>query len=166
MKSFVGIVVVVLILFQAALYSGTQTEQTGGPEKTVRTFLAALSNADLDGIVATFAEDATVFLPISSAPKRVTGRKQIREAFAPLIENIRSSGRAPPYMTLNPQEMSVQNLGTTAIITFHLSKVPSEASQQPVSFSRRTFVLQFRDNHWLIVHMHGSNLLLQPGSKD
>jgi len=44
--------------------------------------------------------------------------------------------------------MQVQHLGDVAVITFHLQDTP---------FGRRTFVLQWRWNRWLIVHIHGSN---------
>ena len=165
MKLWVTAVVVVVLLFAAPVCPATQTQEAVGPEKTVNTFLTALSNADLEGIVATFAEDATAFLPVASVPKRVTGRREIREAFAPFVESIRSSGKGPPYMRLNPLQMSVQDLGTTAIVTFHLGKLPSEVSGQATSFSRRSFVLKLIGTQWFIVHMHGSNLLLQPESK-
>jgi ABC-type glycerol-3-phosphate transport system substrate-binding protein len=37
---------------------------------TAEAFVTAPNNADLDALVGTFAEDATVFLPFSSGPAR------------------------------------------------------------------------------------------------
>jgi ketosteroid isomerase-like protein len=159
------IVVILLAVFPIIAECATQPQQAPGPVDTVKAFLVALGNAEIDSIVATFAEDATVFLPIPSVPKRLTGRKEIREGFAPFLENIRSSAQGPPYMVLTPEDMQVQEMGTTAIVTFHLGRLPSDESKEPTSFSRRTFVLQHINGQWLIVHMHGSNLMFPPKHK-
>ena len=163
-----GIIVslVLSMMFPASALCETPTQEAPGPVGTVKAFLLALGNADLDGILATFAEDATVYLPISSSPKRLTGRKQIRECFAPFLENVRSSGQGPPYMVLNPQDVQIQDYGSTAIVTFHLGRLPVKESEEPTSFSRRSFVLRLINGQWLIVHLHGSNLQVQPKAKD
>ncbi len=163
---FLLAVLFLALMFPTIGLSQTQTREVISPVDTVKAFLNALANADLDGIVAFFAEDATVFLPIPSVPKRLSGRKEIREGFAPFLENIRSSGHGPPYMVLNPQDMKVQEFGTTGIVTFHLGKLPGGESEEATSLSRRSMVLRVINGRWLIIHMHASNLLVQPKSKD
>jgi len=166
MIRFLPVVLFLLAAFPATGHCQTQTQEITAPVDTVKAFLVALGNAELDGIVATFAEKATVFLPLPSAPKRLSGRKEIREGFAPFLESIRSSGQGPPYMVLNLQDVQVQEFDATAVVTFHLGKLPASESEQPTSFSRRTFVLRLINGQWLIVHMHGSNVLVQPKGKD
>lgn len=165
MIRFFKIILVLLAVCPIVADCATQ-QQTPGPVDTVNAFLTGLDNADLDSVVATFADDATVFLPIPAIPELLTGRKEIQEGFAPFLANIRSSGQGPPYMTLKPQGIQVQDMGTTAIVTFHLGKLPADESKEQTSYSRRTFVLQLIKGKWLIVHMHASNMMLPPKHKE
>lgn len=160
------ILCVLVLLGPAIVLSEAQVQKRASPVNTVDTFLAALSNADLGGVVSAFAEDATVFMPIPSVPKCLSGRNEIREAFAPFLESIRASAQAPPYMILKPQDIKVQEFGPTAIVTFHLGKSSADQAEEPTSFSRRSFVLRYLNDKWLIVHMHGSNVLVQPKGKE
>src|SRR5262249_45054639 len=129
----------------------------------VNTFVSALSNADLEGLVSTFAEDATVFMPSSELSRvgRLSGKAAIRDGFRPFLDGLRQSGKGPPYLVLTPRDLSVQNLGATAIVTFHLKPLPKEPIEHPVSFSRRTFVVHRTDAGWLIVHLHASNVVIE-----
>ncbi|HEX7150910.1 MAG TPA: SgcJ/EcaC family oxidoreductase [Thermoanaerobaculia bacterium] len=124
-----------------------------GPLQPVNAFLNALANADADALVATFHDDATVFLPMTTAPQRMRGKQQIRDAFAPAFTQWGKSKRA------EPGELETEIHGDTAIVTFHLGKLQPD---QPTSFSRRTFVLTRKDGRWLIAHLHASNVMLQP----
>lgn len=153
-----------LLLFVASCASSSSPARhaTGSddPVAVVNAFVAALCNADLDSLVATFADDATVFTPIPSVPQRVAGKAAIRQAFAPFLESLRATGGGPPYMSLNPREVEVRRFDQTAIVTFHLGQLPSADGHQPTSFSRRSFVLRYASGRWLIVHLHGSNVVV------
>ena len=132
-------------LTDAAAKTADQTQ----PLATVQTFIKANTSGDLDLIVSTFAEDATVFFP-SDPPERVSGRARIREAFAVLLKR-RSAGAGP---VIKPTDVDVQVMGNTAIVTAHLDR-PSTAAP---GTSRRSFVLRREGERWLIVHHHASNL--------
>lgn len=161
--SFLAVVLLFILVLPGIVSPQSSSQQNaGGPVETVKTFVAALENADLDAIVGTFSENATMFMPVPLVPKRLTGRQEIRDAFAPLLDNIRAAKTAPPYMTLTPQDLAVQEFGTIAIVTFHLGSPASDKPDAMTSFSRRTFVLQQFNGKWLIVHMHASNMLIPP----
>ena len=159
------IAIFLCLAFCASRESQTQTQENSGPISTVKAFLVALQNADLDGVVATFAADATVFMPMPTIPKRLSGKKEILEGFSPLLKEVRESGNGPPYMVLNPQDIESQEFETMAIVTFHLGKLLAEGSTEATSFSRRTFILRPIHGEWFIVHMHASNVMIQPKSK-
>ena len=133
------------------------------PVAIVHAFVSALSNADLDGLLDTFTEDATVFMPAVDQARvaRLAGKAAIREGFRPFFETLRESDKGPPYMVLTPHDLTVQNLGATAIVTFHLGPLPEEPIDRPLSFSRRTFVVNRTDGGWRIVHLHASNVVIE-----
>jgi len=114
-----------------------------GPQAAVDEFLAALDRGDA-AIAGLFTEDATVFFPINNQPLRANGRTEIAAAFASLFgPNYR--GGLP-----KPDDVRVQSLGETAVITFQ--------NVNPNVTSRRTFVLRREAGRWRIVHLHGSNI--------
>lgn len=149
-----------LSLVVPAYAAQPQTQNVDDALATMNAFLKALGNADLDGVLATFSEGATAFLPTPNFANRLTGRKQIAEAMTRLLDNIRASGKGPPYMELTPVDVEVQSAGTdVAIITFHLGReTPMEDKR--ATLSRRTFVLERVKGKWVIVHLHASNLFL------
>lgn len=128
----------------------------GGALATVRTFIRANETADLDLMVSTFAEDATLFMPVGDAPYRLTGKLQIRAAFAAIF------GRRSGPITISPAAVTAQMFGDLAIVTAHLRDVPATPIKEPLSFARRTFVLHREGDTWLIVHHHASNFQWNP----
>jgi hypothetical protein len=58
--------------------------------------------------------------------------------------------------------VKVQLLGEVAIVTAHLTALPTGPVQVPTIFPRRTFVLQRIGGRWLIVHHHASNVAITP----
>lgn len=125
-------------------------------------FVDALSNADMDALLAAFRDDATVFMPFESIPRRVQGKEEIRAAFAPMFERLRASGRPAPYMKIVPRDVETQVYGTTAIITFHLGALPAAGATEPAAFSRRTIVVTREGERWLIAHLHASSMRIDP----
>ena len=61
---------------------------------------------------------------------------------------------APPYLDIAPLDTRVQMLPGVAIVTFHLN--------DPDSFGRRTAVFVKEGKVWRIVHLHSSNVPLEP----
>jgi uncharacterized protein (TIGR02246 family) len=130
------------------------------PSTAVDAFVSALVNADSDAIAAVFDENATVFMPFDSMPRRLEGREEIRRSFESFFVRVRASAPAPPYMKLNPLDLHTRRSGDTAIVTFHLGTVPPEGAKETSSFSRRTFVLQRKGGRWLVMHLHASQMRL------
>jgi ketosteroid isomerase-like protein len=139
--------------------AGQQTPASVDPAlATAQAFVTALENADVDALVLTFAEDATIFLPFDSDPARVTGKARIREVFDSFLKDVRASASGPPYMQLEPLDVHVQHFEGMAVVTFHLGKFAAPAGETPARFGRRTAVLRQVGDTWHIVHLHASNM--------
>lgn len=121
--------------------------------ETVQTFIRANETSNLDLIVATFDDAATMFFP-SGQPQRAHGKAEIREVFARLF------GQRTGPITITPRDVHVQLFDDTAIVTAHLGVLPPMPIREPVTFARRTFVLRPVGERWLIVHHHASNYLV------
>jgi ketosteroid isomerase-like protein len=101
---------------------------------TVQTFVSANGTANLELIVSTFDEAATVFFP--GRPQRASGQGEIRDVFAELFKQ-----RKGP-ITITPRDVSAQLFSDVAIITAHLRALPASPIREPTVFPRRTFVLR------------------------
>ena len=115
------------------------------PEEVVDAFGRAFRRMDLDAMMGHIAEDATAFWPVQACLTRLD-KAGIRAQFADTIAAVRAAGGAEVVRTQS--DMQTQRFGDVAVVTFHLQDTP---------FGRRTFVLQWRWQRWLIVHIHGSN---------
>ncbi len=116
------------------------------PTQTIDAFLAALDDGDTK-IAELFTDDATVFFPMNDRPLRANGREEIVSAFTALFAMPGyQKGRGMP----KPEELRVQMLGESALVTFQTTN--------PNVTSRRTFVLRRDGGKWRIVHLHGSNI--------
>lgn len=122
---------------------------------TVQTFIKANELADLELIMSTFDQSATAFVP-GERPERASGNAEIRAVFADLFRQ-----RKGP-ITLTPQDVSVQLFGNLAVVTAHLTALPTSPVRERMVFPRRTFVLRRVEGRWLIVHLHASNAVLEP----
>jgi uncharacterized protein (TIGR02246 family) len=151
---------VALVLFCCA---STTVPDPAAPAAVAQRFVVALENADTDGLLATFRDDATVFMPFAADPQRRDGKSEIRAAFAPMFEQMRRSGKPAPYMNLTPRDFQTRFYGdSTAIVTFHLGTIPAPDAKERSTFSRRTVVLTKSDGEWLIAHLHASNIIFDP----
>ena len=121
--------------------------------ETVQTFIRANETANLELIVGTFDDAATVFFPGGQA-QRANGKAEIREAFARLFRP-----RTGP-ITITPRDVNIQVFDGSAIVTAHLGDLPPMPIREPITFARRTFVLRQVGDRWLIVHLHASGYLL------
>ncbi len=147
---------VVLLATTPALAQGTTSRDRA--METVQTFIRANETANLELIVSTFDDAATVFFPGGQA-QRANGKDEIREGFAGLFTQRTGA------IAITPRDVSIQMFGDLAIVTAHLSDLPTTPLREPMTFSRRTFVLRPVGDRWLIVHLHASNYLL-PATKN
>ncbi len=116
------------------------------PEEVLDDFSHSFRHMDLDAMMAHIAEDVTAFWPIQASLTRLPDKAAIRAEFAATIAATRAAGGSEVVRTQS--DMLTQRFGDIAVVTFHLQDDP---------FGRRTFVLQWRWDRWLIVHIHGSN---------
>lgn len=130
--------------------------------KPVTQFVTALTTADMDSLLDSFHDDATVFMPFESLPTRRDGTEEIRAAFTPMFEQLRSSGRPAPYMRLTPADLQLRFYGSAAVVTFHLGSLPAAGATEPTRFSRRSAIVTQRDGRWRIAHLHASNMTIKP----
>jgi uncharacterized protein (TIGR02246 family) len=128
----------------------------------VTRFVDALTNADIEKLLDAFTDDASLFTPFTSVPQRREGKEQIREAFTPMFASMRASDRTPPYMQITPRDVRIRYYGRTAVVTFHIGELPPAAAE-PSAFARRTAVVTFSGDRWLIAHLHASNMRIEPG---
>jgi uncharacterized protein (TIGR02246 family) len=138
-----GLLVVVFVVSGASAQSDSAGRDSA--LATVQTFIKANETRDLELIVSTFADDATVFFP-GEPQTRVSGKENIRQAFAALFQQRAGT------ITIKPTDVAVQLFGDMAIVTAHLER-PATAP----GTSRRTFVVRRTGDRWLIVHHHASN---------
>jgi len=115
------------------------------PEETVLDFSTAFRRMDLEAMMAHIAADATAFWPVSACLTRLD-KAGIRAQFAATIAAVRAAGGTEVVRTQS--DMLTQRFGDVAVVTFHLRDEP---------FGRRTFVLNWRWDRWLVVHIHGSS---------
>jgi len=114
-------------------------------EETLLDFSRAFRRMDLDAMMAHIAEDATAFWPVTACLTRLD-KAGMRAQFAATIAAVRVAGGTEVVRTQS--DMFTQLFGSVAIVTFHLRDAP---------FGRRTFVLNWRWDRWLVVHVHGSS---------
>jgi ketosteroid isomerase-like protein len=143
----------VACLLVAAVATGGQ--QPSGAADVAVSLLNAIVTSNLEGVMAVFAEDATAFMPTASAPTRLTGKAEIRGAFAALLQNAPASAAPRP---VSARDLAVQSFGDVAVVTFHLD------SAQPVgaglrAVGRRTLVLHRSGGVWAVVHLHASTMV-------
>ena len=150
------VALVVLVSMTPSLAQGTTSRDR--VMETVQAFIRANETANLELIVGTFDDAATVFFPGGQA-QRANGKGEIREGFAGLFTQRTGA------ITITPRDVSIQMFDDLAIVTAHLSDLPTTPIREPMTFSRRTFVLRQVGDRWLIVHLHASNYLL-PATKN
>lgn len=110
---------------------------------------------DAATIADLFADDATLFHPIG-APPRYAGIEAIRKSWHDRFDAGRAAGQTQNVV---PERPVVQLFGDTAILTFELGDLPTDPAE-PGRLSRRTIVMHRTAEGWKIVHLHGSNILL------
>jgi len=121
----------------------------GEPRDLVFAWTRAFAAADLEAVLALYAQDAT-FIGTSSAGF-TQSPADIRAYFQRVLKD-RTPGRADVV------DCIVQEHGDTAIVTLLDHIVWSDAYLPIESKGRATFVLQRRAERWLIVSFHRSEV--------
>jgi ketosteroid isomerase-like protein len=119
-------------------------------QSALGTFLRALSGLDLEALLDCFAPGATAFLPGEYHRTRLQGTSEIADAFATVFSRVRATGAAS--LSVDVQELSAQEWGDAAVVTFHL---------RGEHLSRRTLVFRRQEAGWRIVHLHASNTTIE-----
>jgi ketosteroid isomerase-like protein len=119
--------------------------------ETLNGFLDAFSNLQLNDMLNYFDKDATAFFPIKHEHKRLNGKKEIREVFSRVLGKIKNAGLS--QISLVAEDVDLMVFGEVALVTFHI---------RDDELSRRTLVLEKKNEEWLIVHLHASNSPLKP----
>lgn len=120
--------------------------------RTVAQFLHAFNDLDWETFRGYFADDATVFLPLSNSPLRKEGRTEFESAFQGFFHSVRAAGNGPPYLHIQPKDVRIQMLGDAAVVSFHLR---NDGAPQ---VGRRTLVMRKEANgRWKIAHLHASS---------
>jgi hypothetical protein len=130
----------------------TKTEMSPeGAREAFEQFIKAFSGVDWEPFRASFAEDVTFFFPYLHGkwvPYRADGLEAVEAVFEPFFKDLRRRDGDSAHIHIVPEGVKMQMLGEIAIATFHLEDEPG--------LGRRTIVLQWRENRWLIVHVHAS----------
>jgi ketosteroid isomerase-like protein len=139
----------------AILESTVAQENPGTPsiDEALLAFLTAFDNLDWQAFRNCFSRTATIFHPAAPNIRRIDSPDSFEKAWLGIFERIRnSSGRtSPPYMSLNPVDLRVDNLcEDVALVTFHLI--------DGSTVSRRTLVFKRDSGGWKVVHLHASNI--------
>ncbi len=140
----------------AELDTGRVDSDSVEVRQAVMRFIAAIDRLDLDGVVNSFAEDASAFYPFSFTGERLNGREEIRaaqkRAFDWARQQLSQAGMNEPLsLNLKPTDMRIRMLGfDAAVVTWH--------SNRPAHFGRRSATLERIGDQWLIVSHHASNI--------
>jgi ketosteroid isomerase-like protein len=121
---------------------------------TFEEFLAAFIRRDWDAFRATFADDITVMFDSDARPERRDGRAAVEEMFRFVFPPAGSQAELPP--PIEPDNLRFQDLGDSAVISFHV--------RSPDEIGRRTIVLHKTATGWRVVHIHGSSFALSPAT--
>jgi len=113
-------------------------------------FIRAFDDLDWETFRQSFSDDATVFYP-RAVPERANGRAEFEKSFKVIFDQIRAGREKPPYMDLQPRNLTKQLFGDIAIVTFHLD-------DRAGFVNRRTIVLRRTPAGWKIVHLHASEV--------
>ena len=120
-------------------------------EDSVRAALAqfseALNSLDLNAISACLADDVTSFVPLRQA-ERVDGKPAVVEIFRRYIEATKATTSRTNFQ---PEDLQVSVSGDMAFTSFNVRSADQVA--------RRTTIFRWNGSRWLIVHMHGSQML-------
>jgi ketosteroid isomerase-like protein len=98
-------------LVTASCASAPRSASRAEVEVVVNGLVAAVNSADVEGFMAFFASDASVFLPSAANPSRLTGHAQIRAGISPALA-------ARPTNPMAIRDLLITVEGTMAVASF------------------------------------------------
>ena len=115
----------------------------------VARFLRAFDNLEWEPFRASWASEPSVFFPFDDTPERVTGREAVEARFRRFFDDVKARAPGPPYLHLNPRELSVERYGDAGLVTFMLGGPTGR-------MARRTLLFVREGDTWKLAHMHAS----------
>ena len=146
--------IIVATFFLALNPIASPRDSRGDVDQAFNRFIVAFNNLDWDTFRAAFADDVTVFnpdIPEATTVGRLNGRAQVEGGFRSVFEATRKKASGPPYLHIVPEDVQMQMLGETAIVSFQFDREGN-------SIGRRTLVFHLEGRAWKIVHIHASNV--------
>jgi ketosteroid isomerase-like protein len=116
-------------------------------------FLRVFANFDGEAFQATWSSEPVVFFPFDDTPETVKGRAAVEARFHRFFEEVRARAPGPPYLHINPRELTVQRYGDVGVVTFVLDQ-PPQLGGPPVA--RRTLLFVKERDGWKLAHLHAS----------
>jgi ketosteroid isomerase-like protein len=122
--------------------------------QALRRFLTAYEYLDFAGLTRCFVQDEEVSIIFPGSTRLVIyrGWPSVLAAWQAVFHDEKMKSENSSRIKLVPGDLSVQIFGDTAIATFLVNSSP------PDIVHRRTIVFVRREDRWLIVHLHGSNI--------
>jgi hypothetical protein len=118
---------------------------------TLNEFINVFKNLEWNKFIQFFDTSVTAFFPPSAKiSTRANNKNEVGNIFMKVFENAKKNKSIPPYLDINPKDLKIQLIDSTAIVTFHL--------EDPDLFGRRTIIFHKAHNKWLIVHLHASGV--------
>jgi ketosteroid isomerase-like protein len=139
---------VLLVLVPAMVRAQDPAELQVQVAQAAEAFVDAFNDLDWDRFAEAWAEDATAFMPMPEFPRRLNGRDTIVATFRSVFADFPDRLEGPPYLTIDPVDLRIDVIGTSAIVTFHLG---DEAPR-----NRRTLIFVRQGGAWRIAHLHAS----------
>ncbi len=139
-----------LIVLLFSISSKAQNKDSLNVINSVTNFVAAFNNFNWATFRASFTDDATMFHPFWSQPRRRRGRQEIETAWLAIFPEFVDANNTR-RLQITPKDIHLQIYGQTAIVTFHLG----DGIKQ---LSRRTLVMIREKDNWKIAHLHASSV--------
>lgn len=114
-------------------------------------FLRDFEKLRWDPFRTPFTEDACVFFPSAATPETKCGRDAVEARFTREFDSIRAGAAAPPYMKLEPQNLTVRSFSNDTVLVHFMLANKSRVA-------RRTMVFVRQGGEWRITHLHASNV--------
>lgn len=131
------------------------TEDSAVVAAAATTFLQAFDSLNWAGFTAHLSESVDAYWPRADTADRLRDRQAVEARFHDFFDQARASRPGPPYLRLAVRDLRVRVFEDVGLVTFELSDVPD-------TLGRRTLVFHRDPQGWRIVHLHASNLPLEP----
>lgn len=118
--------------------------------KFATNFVTAFNSFNWTAFRESFTDDATIFYPFWTQPRRIKGRQDIESAWLKIFPEFEDSN-TKRKLQISPKDINIQLYKRNAIVTFHLGDGVN-------TLSRRTLVMVKKKHIWKIVHLHASSV--------